>query len=304
MKQLNYHHLHYFYLVAKEGSIAKACQFLHVTPQTVSGQIATLEDYLGVNLFERHGRRLVPSDSGKLVYSYAEDIFNLGHELLQALEPNQQNKKMTFSLGITDVIPKVFTFQFLQPLLESEQGFRLNCKEGRIEQLLADMALNKLDMILADRPIPPGVKIKAYSHKIITSGITFVIAKNQQNQLTGNFPECLNNQNLLLPGEQSTIKHDLLTWFQDNELVPNIVGEFDDSALNTMFGQAGIGIFVTPTVVEEHLLNTYDLSIVGRTKDVQEEIYMISTERKIRHPAVLALLQSIESNIDKRSSIS
>lgn len=294
MKQLNYHHLYYFYLVAKEGSIAKACQFLHVTPQTVSGQIATLEDYLDIKLFERHGKRLILSDNGKLVYTYAEDIFNLGHELLQALEPNHENQKMTFSLGITDVIPKVFIFQFLQPLFSEQQMFRLNCKEGGIEQLLADMALNKLDMILADRPIPPGVNIKAYSHKVLSSGTTFLIAESAKKQLKGEFPHCLNNQKLLLPGEQSSIKQDLLTWFQDNQLTPNIIGEFDDSALNKMFGQAGMGIVMTPTAVEDYVLETYDLSVVGRTEDVQEHIYMISTERKIKHPAVLKLLNALD----------
>lgn len=286
MKQLNYNHLYYFYLTAKEGSIAAASKLLHLTPQTISGQLATLEDYLGLRLFERHGKRLILNDNGKLMYSYAEDIFNLGHELLQRLEPNQFNQQLTFSIGITDVIPKVFAYDLLKPIFDSSLSIKIVCKEGELEQLLADLALNKLDAILSDRPIPPGKSIKAYNHKITDSGLSFYIANSKVGTLKGEFPHCLNNQDLLLPGEQSSIKLSILSWLDDKGLHPNIIAEFDDSALTKLFGQSGYGIFCTPSIVEKHVLETYQVTVIGRTDEVTEQLYMISSERKTKHPAI------------------
>lgn len=289
MKQLNYNHLHYFYLVAKEGSIANACKLLHLTPQTVSGQISTLEGYLGLKLFERSGKRLILNDNGKLVYDYAEDIFSLGHELLQNLEPNQKNKKLTFSVGITDVIPKVFAYDYLKPVLDDELAMKLICREGELEQLLGLLANNKIDVILSDCPIPPGSKVKAYSHKAIDSGLTFYIATRLKNTINSDFPKCLNQQKLLIPGEQSSIRLALLSWLKDNDLTPEIVAEFDDSALAKLFGQSGYGIFCTPTIVEDHVLQTYQVTVVGRTKNIREQLYLISSDRKFAHPALAAI---------------
>ncbi len=289
MKQLNYNHLYYFYLTAKEGSIAAASKLLHLTPQTISGQLATLEDYLGLRLFERHGKRLILNDNGKLMYSYAEDIFNLGHELLQRLEPNQFNQQRTFSIGITDVIPKVFAYDLLKPIFDGEEAIKLVCREGEFEQLLADLALNKLDAILSDCPIPPGKSVKAYSHKIIDSGLTFYVQKSQLDKISDDFPTCLNEQKLLLPGEQSSIKLSILSWLDDNDLHPNIIAEFDDTALTKLFGQAGYGIFCTPTIAEKHVLETYEVAVIGRTTEVKEQFYLISSERKIKHPAIAML---------------
>lgn len=296
MKQLNYNHLYYFYLTAKEGSISAACKLLHLTPQTISGQLATLEDYLGLRLFERHGKRLVLNDNGKLMYSYAEDIFNLGHELLQRLEPNQFNQQSTFSIGITDVIPKVFAYDLIKPIFDSERAIKVVCKEGELEQLLGDLALNKLDAILSDCPIPPGKSIKAYSQKITDSGLTFYIASSNYDSVEGEFPSNLNNQNLLLPGEQSSIKLSILSWLDDHDLHPNITAEFDDSALTKLFGQSGYGVFCTPTIVEKHVLETYQVKVIGRTDEVKEQLYMISSERKAKHPAIMMINESFKVN--------
>lgn len=289
MKQLNYNHLYYFYLTAKQGSIAAACKILNLTPQTVSFQLTTLEEYLGLELFERHGRRLILNDNGKLVFSYAEDIFNLGHELLQNLEPSQIQQKMTFTVGMTDVIPKVFFYELLKPIFELETPIKLICKEGELDQLLADLALNKLDIILSDSPIPPGKQVKAYSHKIIESGMSFYIANEQVDNLTGKFPQNLHQQKMLIPGEQSSIRLNLLSWLKDKEIYPNIVAEFDDSALTKLFGQKGYGIFCTPSMIEAHVLENYQVKVIGRTEEITEQLYLISTERKFNHPALLAL---------------
>ncbi|QOL25088.1 transcriptional activator NhaR [Thalassotalea sp. LPB0316] len=289
MKQLNYNHLYYFYLIAKEGSIANACKILHLTPQTVSGQLATLEDYLGIQLFTRIGKKLILNEHGKLVLAYAEDIFSLGHELLQNLEPSTLNQKLTFTVGITDVIPKVFSYEFLKPVLDGDIPIKLVCREGELDYLLAQLALNKLDVILSDCPIPPGRKIKAYNHKTIESGLTFYIAKNKVATLEGGFPACLNQQKLLIPGEQSSMRISVISWLKDNNLKPNIVAEFDDSALTKLFGQAGYGIFCTPTIVERHVLETYQVEVVGRTEEIKEQLYLITSERKFKHPALVAI---------------
>lgn len=297
MKQLNYNHLYYFYLIAKEGSIAKACKILHLTPQTISGQLATLEDYLGLKLFERSGKKLVLNEHGKKVFSYAEDIFNLGHELLQSLGPNQLNQKMTFTVGITDVIPKVFCYDFLKPVFDSDLPIKLVCREGELDHLLAELALNKLDVILSDCPIPPGRKVKAYSHKAIDSGLTFYIANNQSHLISGDFPQNLNQQKLLIPGEQSSLRLSLLSWLKDNDLHPEIVAEFDDSALTKLFGQAGYGIFCTPSMVENHVLKTYQVQVIGRTEEIKEQLYLITADRKFKHPALVAIKEKHDKSL-------
>lgn len=294
MKNLNYNHLHYFYVVAREGTITEACKHLNLTPQTISGQISTLEEQLGLALFERRGKRLVLSDSGKKVFSYAEDIFKLGSELIQSIEPNTIHKRMTFDVGITDVIPKVFSFEFLKPVMAFELDMKLNCHEGRLEQLLADMAMNKLDLIIADQPIPNNINLKAYSHRIASSGLSFFIAKAHEDSINEPFPKCLNEQMLLLPGDQSRLKHSILSWLKNHNINANINAEFDDSALCKLFGQAGFGVFTTPSNIEAHVLRNFDVALIGRTEEVQEHIYMISTERKIKHPAVVAILERNE----------
>ena len=289
MKQLNYNHLYYFYIVAKEGSIIAASKILHLTPQTISGQIGTLEDYLDTPLFERYGKRLVLNDKGNMVFSYAEDIFNLGHELLQNIEPSHEGQKMPFNVGITDVIPKVFSYDLLKHVLDDDLAVKLICREGELDQLLGLLALNKLDVILSDCPIPPGTQVKAFSYKILDSGLSFYIAKDQQDKLKGDFPTCLNKQDMLIPGEQSSIRLSLLSWLNDRQLRPNIVAEFDDSALAKLFGKAGYGIFCTPSIVEQHVLDNYDVAVIGRTTDVTESLYLICAERKFKHPAMVAL---------------
>lgn len=294
MRQLNYNHLYYFYVVAREGTITEACKHLHLTPQTVSGQITTLEEQLGLALFERRGKRLILSDSGKKVFSYAEDIFKLGNELIQSIEPNTVHKRMTFDVGVTDVIPKVFSYEFLKPVMAFELDMKLNCHEGRLENLLAEMAMNKLDLILADQPIPNNINIKAYSHKIAACGMSFYIARSEIEKVKKPFPECLNDLMLLLPGDQSRLKHSLLSWLESHKLSANINAEFDDSALCQLFGQAGYGVFTSPTNIEHHILENFDVVRIGQTDEIQEYFYMISTERKIKHPAVVSILERNE----------
>ncbi|MCV2883238.1 transcriptional activator NhaR [Aestuariibacter sp. AA17] len=290
MKQLNYHHLNYFYHIAREGSIAAAAKRLNLTPQTLSGQLASFEDYLGMPLFERKGKRLLLNEQGKHAYDYAEDIFRLGDELQQTLSSKLAERQLPLSVGITDVIPKRFAFEFLSTAYQESQSLKLICKEGKLDHLLAEMLFNKLDIIISDCAIPPGSKLKAYSHLINDSGLTFFASHALTKNLSGPFPDCLDGQPLLLPSEQSSIRINLLSWMERHGIKPIITAEFDDSALMKYFGNAGIGIFCAPTIVEHDILIHHQVDIIGRTEDVREQLYLISTERKIKHPAIVKLL--------------
>ncbi len=287
MASLNYHHLYYFYVTAREGTIVKAAEHMHITPQTVSGQISAFEDYLGIALFERKGKRLVLNEAGKMAYSYAEDIFSLGSELQHALNNEQHGRQFTFAVGITDVLPKVFAFDLLKSCFDMDETLRLVCHEGDIDSLLVDLALNRIDLILSDRPLMPGARIKAYSHSLGESGITFFTAnKRSARQLAAEFPNSLDQQNFLISGEKSTLKINLMSWFDELQITPNIVAEFDDSALTKLFGQAGYGIFCTPSTIEEDVQRQYNVAVIGRTHEIKEQFYAISPERKLKHPGV------------------
>lgn len=289
MMQLNYHHLYYFYITAREGSIHNASKVLNLTPQTVSSQLGTFEDYLGMRLFDRNGRRLVLNERGQLVYSFAEDIFGLGNELLQNLKYQQVGQQVTFVIGVTDVIPKVLAFDLFRSCIDHQSDIKLVCKEGGLEDLLADLAISKLDIIFSDRPVTPGSNVKVYNHRLGESGFTFFAAEKLQKELQGEFPKNLEQQPVLIPGDKSTQKISLLTWFENVNVRPNIVAEFEDTALMKLFGQAGYGIFGVPTIIEEHVKEQFEVEVVGRTNNIKEPFYLISPERKIKHPAAKPL---------------
>ncbi|WP_086933572.1 transcriptional activator NhaR [Agarilytica rhodophyticola] len=291
LKQINYNHLFYFYTVAKEGGIAKGAKRLNVTAQTVSGQIAVMESYLGIKLFDRTGKRLSLNETGHIVYSYAEDIFGLGNELASVLSSNQQGHEITFNVGIIDVIPKVFAFDLLKQCFNLEQSVRLVSREGDFDLLLADMALNHLDLIVSDRPLPPRVGVKAYSHYLGESGFTFFAEKKLAKKARKDFPHSLTDMNFLMPSDRSAQKNNLVTWFETEGIHPHVVAEFDDSALMKFFGQDGLGVFCTPTSIETFVLEQFAVEVVGRVENIKERYYGISPERKIKHPAVEKLFE-------------
>ena len=246
MPQLNYHHLHYFYVTAREGSIAKAAEILHVTPQTVSGQISIFESYLGMRLFDRQGKRLLLNPHGAIAFRYAEDIFSLGRELQDTLGQKQQGRLAVFTIGVTDVIPKVLAFNLIKPMLKDFESTRLIYREGDLEGLLAELAINRVDVILADRPRMPGSHVKAFSHFLGETAVSFFTSANSDNSLRTSFPECLNNRPLLISSDKSSIKYNLLSWLERQRIRPKVVAEFDDSAMLKLFGQEGYGIFCAP----------------------------------------------------------
>lgn len=298
-RQLNYKHLRYFFTIAREGSIVKAAESLHVSPQTISGQLTAFENYLGIELFDRVGKRLILNDAGKLALGYAEDIFSLGEELQQSLAGGELNQKFLFSVGIADVIPKILASGLLESALALDGSVKLVCREGEFNMLLGELALNRLDLVIADRPLSPGTPIKAYSHFMGESGMSFYAMKGSAKKLKKDFPYSLNQHPLLMPGDKSNQKNSLISWFEQQNISPNIIAEFDDSALTKYFGQAGHGVFATASLIEEHVVRQYDVEVIGSTDEIKERFYAISPERKVKHPCVRMLVESAAALFDR-----
>jgi LysR family transcriptional regulator, transcriptional activator of nhaA len=289
---LNYKHLHYFRTVAKAGAINKAAEKLHLTPQTLSGQISILEDRLGVALFRRTGRRLELTDAGRTALTYADEIFAVGAELEEALLNRPGARVHPFRVGIADVVPKTIAYQLLAPALTLAEPVKLICKEDRLEQLAAELAIHRLDMVLADRPLPSSMDIKGYSHPLGECGIAFLATPSLASGLTPDFPACLHGAPLLIPGEDSALRAPLLRWLERRGIQPVIVGEFNDSALMSAFGQAGAGAFPVPLTTAREVMRQYEVVELGQTQDIRERFFAISVERRLSHPAVLAVSEA------------
>lgn len=295
---MNYKHLHYFWVVAQEGTIAAACKRLHLTPQTVSAQLQLLEGALGQELFERSGRRLKLTESGRLAYGYADSIFRLGNEMVAQLRAGERSPEKVFQVGITDVVPKLVAYQLLEPVYALQQpAIKLICREGKLEPLLADLALHKLDLVLADNPLPPGLGIRAFNHTLGESGASFLATREQMVRFGEPFPQCMEGAPMLIPTRESAMATNLDSWFESINVIPRIVGEFDDSALLNAFGQGGHGIVVCPTVNEAEVCNQHGLEVLGRTEEVRESYYAITTERRTRHPGIVAVIEGAASRL-------
>lgn len=289
---INYKHLHYFWVVAKRGGVTRASETLHITPQTISGQISLLEDSLGEPLFKKVGRNLELTEIGRVVLSYADEIFSLGGELEDAVHNMPTSRPITFRVGVADVVPKTISYRLLSPALELKESVRIVCRESSLDPLLADLALHKIDMVIADGPMPSGVKIRGFNHALGESGISFLGTPELVETLEGKFPENLNGAPMLLPSDINLVQARLLNWFDKHHIHPVIVGEFDDSALMKVFGQAGKGIFVAPTAIAPEICQQYGVASLGSTDEVTEEFFAISLERRITHPAVVAITEA------------
>lgn len=287
---LNYKQLNYFWNVAKAGGITRAAERLHLTPQTLSGQIALLEDNLGAKLFRRVGRRLELTDTGRLALSYAEDIFRTGGELEEVLRGRPGGRPMQFRVGIADVLPKSVAYRLLAPAMALPDPVRIVCREDKFDRLLGELAIHRLDLVLADSPMPDEAEVKGYSHKLGECGVTFFASPALAADLAGDFPACLNEAPLLVPGEGTAMRGHLMRWLATQQLHPRIAGEFDDSALMNAFGQGGSGVFPAPTVIANEIRAQYGVEVLGHTETMSERFYAISVERRLSHPAVLAIL--------------
>lgn len=294
---INLGQLRCFWAVAKAGGVHRASENLHLTPQTLSGQITRLEDTLGVALFNRVGRRLELTETGRLTLSYAEEIFQVSTELEEVLREKPNKPRQLCRVGVSDVVPKSIAYRLLAPALQLSEPIRLVCREDKLTKLLAELAIHQLDLIIADAPQPYGMDVKAYSHKLGECGITFLAGKSLAQKLGNTFPDNLKKMPLLLPGQDSALRNALMRWLSTQDVRPNIVGEFDDSALMKSFGQAGAGVFPVPSVVADEVCEQYQVKKVGSTEDIKEQFYIISAERRLTHPAVKVVSENARKEI-------
>ncbi|MBE0621455.1 MAG: transcriptional activator NhaR [Burkholderiales bacterium] len=297
MATLNFKHLRYFWAVAKSGSIARASAQLHVTPQSISVQLRELEESLGAELLRRAGRGLELTEVGRRILSYADEIFSLGDELLEMVRDQTARKRLPFMIGIADSVPKSVAYRVVEPALHLEDPVQLICREGRLPGLLADLAVHRLDIVIADRPMPAEFKVRGYNHPLGASDVTVFGAPAVVESLVGKFPALLDGAPFLMPGEGVAVRPRLTQWLEDQDLHPHIVGEFDDSALLKAFGQGGAGLFVAPTAIADHICGQYGVRRVGRIETVVEQLYAITTERRLRHPATIAMSEAAQHDL-------
>ena len=249
------------------------------------------------NLFRRSGRNLELTDAGRRILGYAENIFHIGDELLEVLRNQEESKALPFRVGIADSVSKAVAYRLVEPALQLEEPVRLICREGRLSPLLAELAIHRLDMIIADRPMPAHLNVRGYNHLLGESGLSVFGTRSLAKKLPGKFPASLNKAPFLLPGEDVAIRPKLIQWFEDNGLRPHIIGEFDDSALMKAFGQAGAGLFVAPTAIGKHVCEQYKVAEIGRIDSVVEQLYAITTERRITHHAIFAISTAAQKNV-------
>lgn len=293
----NYKQLHYFWSVAKAGSIVRAAERLHLTSQTISAQIGELERALGRDLFRRVGRRLELTEAGKLALSHADEIFQIGNELEGLLRHSAGSSELLLRVGVADVVPKSIAYRLLAPALQLAESVRLVCHEDKLERLFAELAIHNLDLVIADRPLPTELGVKGYSHALGHCGVVFHAVPALAVRYRENFPQSLNDAPLLIPGAGTAIRGPLGRWFSERGIHPRIVGEFDDTALMKAFGQAGAGIFPVPAVISEEMLRQHGAEVVGRADEIVVKYYAISVERRLTHPAVVAISEAAKQGL-------
>jgi len=284
-------------MVAKEGGIARASERLHITPQTISGQITLLESHFGADLFSKVGRNIELTETGRLVLNFADEIFSLGSELEQMMHHLPEDRPQQFRVGVVDVVPKSIAHRILVPALKLSDSIRLVCREADLDTLLAELSVHRLDLVLADRPIPSTVSTRGFSHQLGECSVSFFATESLQKKLQGHFPNNLNGAPILLPSRGNQLRADIDQWLDKNRIHPRIVGEFDDSALMKAFGQEGAGIFIAPSAIEEEVMHQYNVKSIGQSREIKESFYAISVERRIINPIVSAVMESANNSL-------
>lgn len=298
MEWLNYHHLLYFWVVAKHGSIVKASEDLHLAHPTISGQIHRLEEVLGERLFDRKGRNLVLTDAGRVAFRYADEIFSLGQEFLDTVRGRATGRQMRLVVGVSDALAKSIVHRILEPVFHLEEQVRVICRENRsTEAFMGDLAVHAIDVILSDAPAGPGTSVRAFSHPLGDCGLTFFAAPQLAKTCRRGFPHSLNGVPFLLPASDSTLRRALDEWFNSQDIRPIVIAELDDAALAKIFGEAGLGVFAAPDVVEKEVRQRYSVQVVGRVEEIRQRFYAISMERKLKHPAVVAICEVARKHI-------
>jgi LysR family transcriptional activator of nhaA len=293
---LNFRHLYYFWMVAKEGSVTRAADRLGVAVQTISAQLALLEQSVGKSLLAPQGRRLVLTEAGRLALAYADQIFLLGEQMQEALATSEVGQTMRLTVGISDSLPKLIALRLLDAALRLPQKVKLVCYEDNFESLLGDLSVHKLDVVLTDRPVPTGTNLRVFSHLLGESDITLFGVPALAKRYHAKFPASLDGAPVLLPTRNNAIRARIEQWFEANDLRPDVVGEFDDNALLNTFGRRGLGLFPAPSALAQDVAQQFDAIPVGELAQVREQFYAISNERKIKHPAVDAILSAIPTD--------
>jgi len=291
-RRLNYQHLLYFWSVVRTGSLTRACAELALSAPTISAQLRTLEERLGEKLLAKSGRTLVPTEMGRVVYSYADEIFGLGRELVEALEQRPTRRPLRFTVGVDDVVPKEIAQRLLEPVLHIAQPVRLSCREGTLDRLVADLAVHEIDLVLSDAPITPALNLRVYSHHLGTCEVAWMATTQLAKTLRRGFPKSLDGAPVLLPTSDTAIRRALDQWLDRHDVRPVVLGEFEDYGLLREFARAGHGFAPVPSVQEERFRREYGLVRIGPAKPVRGEFYAISVERRIKHPAISAVVNN------------
>ena len=292
MEWLNYHHLLYFWVIAREGSISRACTELQLAQPTLSTQLRIFEEAIGEQLFVRRNRRLILTDVGRTVYRYAEEIFSLGRELSQTLSGLDPSRPVRLTVGVAEVVPKLVVYRLLESAMALPQGVHIVCREGPFNHLLGDLAEHNLDIVISDIAVPPTVSVQAYSRLLGESEVTLFAAPKIAARCHHGFPQSLDGAPFLVPTRSAAMRRALDAWFMSMNIRPRIVGEFEDSAMKNAFGQAGRGIFPASAVVEEEIARQYQVKPIGRLAHVTERYYAITVERRMKHPGVAMIADS------------
>jgi LysR family transcriptional activator of nhaA len=289
---LNYKHLHYFWTVVKTGGVVRAAEKLHVTPQSISGQLKLLGDAIGEPLLRRTGRGVELTDAGRFVFDYAERAFGAFEELQGALSNRPGTRQGAFRVGVSNVLGRSVAYSLLRPALLLPQPPRLICRDGRFSDLMGELALHRLDMVLSDRPMDSSHHVRAFNHLLGECDVTFLAAPTLAKRLRGRFPQSLDGAPMLMHGESSALRPRLERWFEQHRIRPSVVAEFDDTALLKAFAQEGAGVFAALTLVAEQIARQFEVTPIGRSEEIVEQVYAISTERRVTHPAVLAITRT------------
>jgi LysR family transcriptional activator of nhaA len=295
---MNFKHLHYFWVTAKAGGVMRAGEQLHTTPQTLSGQIKLLEEWLGRRLFQKSGRQMELTEDGRLALGYADQIFALGAELENAVRlPRGAHRVLDFKVGVADSVTKSLAYRLLEPALTMDEPVRMICSEGKFSDLLAKLALNQLDLVIADEPMSKRMSVKAFNHPLGSTPMSFFCAPVLRRTLKGDFPACLNDAPVLIQGAQASVRQQWEGWLSRHQLHPRTIGEFDDGALMTAFGRKGRGVFMAPTVMESDIVEQFGVEVIGRSDELVEEFFAVSVERRITHPCVVAITKTARGQL-------
>jgi LysR family transcriptional activator of nhaA len=290
---VNFRHLYYFWVVAKEGGITQAAKRLNLAIQTISSQLSLLEESVGKALFTQQGRRLVLTEAGRLALSYADQIFLLGEQMQEALS-EADSTRTRLTVGISDSLPKLTAYKLLEATATLDRPVRLVCYEDQFEALLGELALHKLDVVLTDREVRPGTSLGVFSHQLFESATIVVGTPALAQVYREAFPRNLNGAPFLLPTRNNALRGKIDEWFDAHGVRPDVVGEFEDNALLNTFGRRGLGLFFAPAVLATEMEEQFGAVLVGRVPQVREQFYAISNERKIQHPAVEAILAAAQ----------